>query len=65
MLITTVVTTYNRPDLAKRAINSLLSQSHSDIEVIVVEDGANTGLDKWIESKHTSKIKVSSLRSRR
>jgi len=57
MLITTVVTTYNRPDLAKRAINSLLSQSHSDIEVIVVEDGANTGLDKWIESKHTSKIK--------
>ena len=57
MLITAVVTTYNRPELAKRAITSLLHQSYPDIEVIVVEDGANTGLDKWIETKHPNQIK--------
>ena len=57
MLITTVVTTYNRFELAKRAINSLLNQSHADIEIIVVEDGSNTGLDKWVQKKHAIKIK--------
>ena len=57
MLITAVVTTYNRFELAKRAINSLLNQSHADIEIIVVEDGSNTGLDKWVQTKHAGNIK--------
>ena len=57
MLITAVVTTYKRPELAKRAINSLLNQSYTDMEIIIVEDGANTGLDKWIENQNYKKMR--------
>lgn len=38
MLVSVVIPTYNRPVSLKRAINSVLSQTHKDIEIIVVDD---------------------------
>lgn len=39
-IATVVVTTHDRPDLARRALASALAQTRPDIEVIVVDDGS-------------------------
>ncbi len=36
-----IITTYNRNELIQRAINSLLNQSESQWEAIIVDDGSN------------------------
>lgn len=57
MLITAVLTTYNRLDLAKRAITSILEQSYTQTEILVVEDGSETGLNDWINHNSFNNIK--------
>jgi glycosyltransferase involved in cell wall biosynthesis len=42
---TIVLTTYNRPDLLKRALKSALNQTFKDYEIIVVDDYSDKGLD--------------------
>ncbi len=37
-LVSVIIPTYKRPSFLKRAINSVLLQSHSNVEVIVVDD---------------------------
>ena len=39
-LVSVVIPTYNRADLVAAAINSVLGQTYSNIEVIVVDDGS-------------------------
>jgi glycosyltransferase involved in cell wall biosynthesis len=50
-LVTAVVTTYDRPQLVRRAIESALSQSYEPLEVIVVEDGSDSGVETWLEEQ--------------
>ena len=50
MLITAVVTTYKRSELAKRAITSIINQTHPKTEILVIEDGSKTGLCNWIKN---------------
>jgi GT2 family glycosyltransferase len=38
--VTTVIPTYRRPDLLRRAIGSVLAQSYSELEVLVVDDAS-------------------------
>lgn len=40
ILISVIITTYNRSDLLKRAIESILLQSYENIEIIVVDDNS-------------------------
>jgi glycosyltransferase involved in cell wall biosynthesis len=40
-LVTTVIPTFNRAQLLKRAVQSALSQTYQDFEVIVVDDASN------------------------
>lgn len=48
MKVTAVVTTYNRFELAKRAIRSVILQTYSPLEIIVVEDSGNSGIEGWL-----------------
>lgn len=48
--ITAVVTTYNRPAGAKRAIRSIANQTYQPAEIIVVEDGSQSDLAEWLAS---------------
>lgn len=48
-LVSVVVTTYQRCELAKRAIESVLAQTYESLEVIVVEDGSTSGIDDWLQ----------------
>jgi glycosyltransferase involved in cell wall biosynthesis len=44
-LISVVIPTYKRPDLVRRAINSVRNQTYRNLEVLVIDDGSadNTG----------------------
>ena len=45
MLVSVIIPTLNRPKLLLRAINSVLSQTHQEIEVIVVVDEPDQDTD--------------------
>ena len=47
-LVTAVVTTYDRPELVKRAVKSVLDQTYAPLEFLVVEDGTNSGVAAWL-----------------
>ena len=42
-MVSAIITTHNRLDLLKRAINSVLTQTYRDIECIVVSDASTDG----------------------
>ena len=50
-LVTAVITTYNRPQLVRRAIKSVLAQTYEPLEIIVVEDGSDSGVEAWLQDK--------------
>lgn len=53
-LVSVIITTYNRFNLLCRAIESVLNQSHNNIEIIVVDDcssdGTNEKIKKYLDS---------------
>ena len=40
MRVSAIIPTYNRNKFLKEAVNSILTQSHKDLEIIVVDDGS-------------------------
>ena len=38
--ISVIIPTYNRPQMTKRAIESVLAQTYTDYEIIVVDDAS-------------------------
>ncbi|WP_254279262.1 glycosyltransferase family 2 protein [Haloarcula marina] len=46
--VSVVVTTYERPERCKRALRSVLAQTHDPAEIIVVEDASDTDLEAWV-----------------
>jgi len=49
--VSAIVTTYNRPQLVKRALLSVRAQTYKSLEVIVVEDGTETGVADWLDQE--------------
>lgn len=41
MLVSVIVTTYNRSALLARAVDSVLAQTHEELEIVVVDDGSS------------------------
>lgn len=54
--VTTIITTYNRFEYAKRAIKSVISQSCPCKEIIVVEDSGDSGIAEWIRLQNRKDI---------
>ncbi|MDR9432101.1 MAG: glycosyltransferase family 2 protein, partial [Natronomonas sp.] len=50
-LVTAAVTTYDRYDSAKRAVESVLDQTYEEIELVVVEDGTGSGIGDWLDAE--------------
>jgi glycosyltransferase involved in cell wall biosynthesis len=42
MLVSVVIPTYNRPDLLRETLNSVLAQTHKNLQIIVVDDGSTS-----------------------
>lgn len=55
--ISVAVTTFNRPDGAKRAIRSVLEQSYDVSEIILVEDGPESDLKVWLARLGDARLK--------
>ncbi len=49
-LVTVYIPTYNRRSLLQRALESVLQQSHSNIDVIVVDDGSSDDTIEYLVS---------------
>ncbi len=56
-LVSIVIATYNRANLIKRAINSILNQTYVNYEIIVVDDGSIDNTKEVVESFNKHKIR--------
>jgi glycosyltransferase involved in cell wall biosynthesis len=57
-LISVVIPLYNKARYIKRALDSVLSQTHQDFEVIVVNDGSTDGSEKVVEQYGDARIRL-------
>ena len=55
-LVSVIISTYNRPQLLKRAINSVLKQTYKNIEIIVVDDNSSCNNKLIIDDFKSSRI---------
>jgi len=51
-MISVIVPTYNRKQTISRALDSLLKQTHSDIEIIIVDDASSDGTEEYVRKKY-------------
>jgi len=55
--VSVVIPTHNRAHLLSRAINSVLAQTFSDYEIIVVDDGSNDHTKQMVEQFRGARIR--------
>lgn len=55
--VTAVITTYRRFDDAKRAIQSVVAQTYQPLEIIVVEDGVDSGIEAWLKTQGLTQVR--------
>ncbi|MEX2411068.1 MAG: glycosyltransferase family A protein [Candidatus Paceibacterota bacterium] len=53
-----IIPLYNKSGFISRALDSVLHQSFTDFEVIVINDGSTDGSEKTVEKKYGSKVKL-------
>ena len=51
MNISVVIPTYNRVELLKRSIDSVINQTIKPFEIIIVDDGSNDGTEAMVKKK--------------
>ena len=52
-----VIPTYNRENIIKNAIDSILSQTFQDFEIIIIDNGSTDNTKQFIKSYSSAKIK--------
>ena len=57
-LVTVYMPTHNRPDLFKRALNSVLQQTYTNFELIVIDDGSSEQVQNLIQTLCNSDPRV-------
>ena len=49
MNISVIIPTLNRKETLKRAIQSVVMQSYTPYEIIVIDDGSDDGTKEWLK----------------
>lgn len=57
-LVSVVIPVYNREDTIKRAVDSVLCQTYSDIEVIVVDDGSTDNTVRIVSEYQDKRVRI-------
>lgn len=63
-LVTAIITTHNRLELLKRAIESVFAQTYNNIELIVVDDASTDGTSKYCVQQPLQYIFISKEESK-
>lgn len=64
-LVSVVLPTHNRLHVLPRAVHSVLGQTYTDLELIVVDDGSNDGTAEWLASLSDTRLRHLKLEERR
>lgn len=54
-LISVLISTYNRKELVKRALDSVISQTYSDMEIYIIDDASEDGTEAEIRERYPDK----------
>jgi len=57
-LVSIIMPVYNRVDIVESAIDSVLEQTYSNIELIIVDDGSDDGSKELLESLNDQRIRL-------
>lgn len=57
-LVSIIVPTYNRAYCIGRTIDSVLSQSYDNYEIVIVDDGSSDSTDKYLEEKYGNENRI-------
>ena len=57
-LVSVIIPSFNRLHTLRRAIDSVLTQSYSHIELIIIDDGSTDGTSAWLEQLAPENIPV-------
>ena len=56
-MVSVIIPSYNREKTIVEAIQSVLNQTYTDLEVIIVDDGSSDNTRVVIQSIHDSRVK--------
>jgi glycosyltransferase involved in cell wall biosynthesis len=57
MKVSIIVCTYNRPKLLKNALQSIITQTYKNLEIIIIDDGSTTNTKKIVTQLKDKRIK--------
>jgi len=57
-LVSVVVPTYNRAYCLAATIDSVLAQTHEDLEILVVDDGSSDGTRELIAERYRGETRI-------
>lgn len=57
-LVSVIIPTCNRPELLRRSLGSVVSQTYKRLEIVVVDDASNVDVATVIESFHDDRIRL-------
>ena len=63
MLVSIYLPTRNREALLRRAINSVLTQTYTTLELIVVDDGSTDGTHTYLDTVRTGDSRIQVIRN--
>ncbi|MCD8011765.1 MAG: glycosyltransferase family 2 protein [Lachnospiraceae bacterium] len=56
-MVSVIIPTYNRAKTIERSLNSVLSQTYKDLEVIIVDDGSDDNTKEVVDSVSDSRVR--------